>query len=172
MTYSTSVYLSLFNRSRYVGYYETLKANDLQLPGPSPITLKEVHIKGLMYVGSGRGEDLWMNVDVGRGNQVYSAHFGFQRNCTVNYDPIKDTLSVTLTNCPNLDGDVRVLFQTSNKLVPTGYEKCPFYFWFNTALESGTGMVLNRQDLDNPHKEKTWHVFRKTFQVQLVWSRL
>ena len=149
-----------------------LKARDLQLPGPSPIVLKEIHIKGLMYVGSGRGEDFWMNVDVGRANQVYSAHFGFQRNCTVKYDPLKDILSVDLTNCPRLDGDVRVLFQTSNKMVPKGYEKCPFYFWFNTALEGGDTMVLNREDLDNPHKAKTWHVFRKTFQIQLVWSRI
>ena len=58
------------SQSRYVGYYEALKARDLQLPGPSPITLKEIRIRGLMYVGSGRGQDFWVNVDVGRGNQV------------------------------------------------------------------------------------------------------
>ena len=59
------------SQSRYVGYYEALKARDLQLPGPSPITLKEIRIRGLMYVGSGRGQDFWVNVDVGRGNQVF-----------------------------------------------------------------------------------------------------
>ena len=105
-------------------------------------------------------------------NLIVTIPVGYQRNCTVNYDPIKDTLSVVLTNCPQLDGDVRVLFQTSNKLVPKGYEKCPFYFWFNTALESEGSLVLNREDLDNPHKPKTWHVFRKSFQVQLIWNRV
>ena len=70
---------------------------------------------------------------------MFSAHFGYERNCSVSYDPVKDMLSVTLLNCPKLDGDVRVLFQTSNKLVPKAYEKCPFYFWFNTALEGTEG---------------------------------
>ena len=155
-----------------------LKANNLQLPGPSPVILRTIEIRGMMYVGSGSGDDFWVNVDVGRGNQVYSAHFGYQRNCNATYDPVKDVLAVSLINCPKVDGDVRLLFQTSNKLVPKGYEKCPFYFWFNTAMqqdESSEGegrIVLNREDLDNPHKSKTWHCFRKNFQVIVKWQRV
>ena len=166
------MYCVFFYRSRYVCYYEMLKANNLQLPGPSPIILKEIKIRGMMYIGKGTGEDFWVNVDVGRGNQVFSAHFGFQRNCTVVYDPSRDVLTVSLINCPQLDGDIRLLFQTSDKLVPKGYEKCPFYFWFNTALEPSNKIVLKREDLDNPHKTKTWHVFRKTFEVEVQWQRV
>ena len=97
---------------------------------------------------------------------MFSAHFGYERNCSVSYDPVKDMLSVTLLNCPKLDGDVRVLFQTSNKLVPKAYEKCPFYFWFNTAFVQDK-LILVREELDNPHKPKTWHSFHDTFTVEV-----
>ena len=149
-----------------------LKANNLELPGPSPIVLKEIIIRGMMYLGVGTGEDFWVNVDQGRKNQVYSAHFGFQRNCVTDYNAEADLLTVKLSNCPSLDGDVRMLFQTDNKSVPKGYENCPFYFWFNTALEKRNTIMLNREDLDNPHKSKTWHAFHKNFQVQVSFERM
>lgn len=147
-----------------------VKANNLQLPGPCPVVLKEVRIKGMMYLGKGTGDNFWMNVDQGRQNQVFSAHFGFQRNCSANYNPENDILTIDLLNCPKLDGDIRVLFQTDDPEVPKGYEKCPFYFWFNTALEKASPIVLNREDLDNPHKPKTWHAFHKSFQVQMFFE--
>ena len=155
-------------RSRYVGYYELLKQNNLQLPGPSPLVIKEINIRGMMYVGKGNGEDFWMNIDQGRSNEVFSAHFGYQRNCNVTYNPESDCLNIVLINCPSLDGDVRVLFQTHNPSVPKGYENCPFYFWFNTALIHTEKMCLKREDLDNPHKSKTWHCFRQSFEVEVT----
>ena len=124
-----------------------------------------------MYVGKGNGEDFWMNIDQGRGNQVFSAHFGYQRNCKVTYNPESDWLNIVLINCPSLDGDIRVLFETHHPSVPKGYEKCPFYFWFNTALHRSEKLCLKREDLDNPHKPKTWHCFRRSFEVAVTFER-
>lgn len=148
-----------------------LRRNNLELPGPSPLIIKEIIIHGMMYVGKGNGEDFWVNIDQGRSNQVYSAHFGYQRNCQVTYNSEMDLFKVVLINCPPLDGDIRVLFQTYNPSVPKGYEKCPFYFWFNTALLENEKLCLKREDLDNPHKSKTWHCFRNNFEVEVHFER-
>ena len=145
--------------------------NGSQLPGTRPVTVTQINITGIMYLGNGNGDDLWFNIDQGRGNQVFSAHIGQRRNCKAEYDGMKDTLSVTLINCPNLDGDIRILFQTNNKEIPKGYEKAPFYFWFNTAFVQDR-LLLKREDLDNPHKPKTWHCFHENFSVEVVFQSI
>ena len=97
---------------------------------------------------------------------------GFRRNCDVHYDSEQDILRIGgLGNCPSLEGDIRILFQTSSRTVPKGYENCPFYFWFNTSMLEGNKLVLKREDLDNPHKSKTWHCFRPSFQVEVDFSK-
>ena len=45
---------------------------------------------------------------------------GHRRNCKAEYKPEKDLLTIQLLNCPTLDGDIRILFQTANKDVPKG----------------------------------------------------
>ncbi len=157
------------SQSRYVGYYELIHHNGGQLPGSRPLSIKEITIHGMMYVGEGNGDDFWLNVDQGRGNQVFSAHIGYRRNCQAVYDAASDKLTIQLINCPSLDGDIRVLFQTHSKSVPKGYEKAPFYFWFNSAFVQQK-MVLHRHDLDNPHKPKTWHCFRESFRLEVTFQ--
>lgn len=172
------------SQSRYVGYFEIMK-NRLggQLPAPRQLMLKEIHIRGMMYVGQGNGDDFWFTVNKGRGidSQVFSAHIGFRRNCTVQYDAEQDLLKLTAVNCPVLEGDTRILFQTASKTVPKGYEECPFYFWFNTAFvplehhEKAGGsplprISLARDQIDNPHKSKTWHCFREQFRVDVIFE--
>ena len=66
------------SQSRYVGYYEWVKNNDRQLPLEVPLTLTEIKIRGMMYMGRGDGSDFWMEVDLGRGNTVFNCHFGNQ----------------------------------------------------------------------------------------------
>ena len=70
--------------------------------------------------------------------------------------------------------------------MPKNYEKCPFYFWFHTAFVKDNVLVLTRcvyiivdiiiviltvnltrEELDNPHKSKTWDVFRESLKVEL-----
>ena len=82
---------------------------------------------------------------------------------------MEDILTVTLVNCPTLDGDVRVLFQTKNRIAPKNYEKAPFYFWFNTAFVQDR-LILKREDLDNPHKSKTWKYFHDNFTVDVSFQ--
>ena len=106
------------SQSRYVGYYEMMMQNGGQLPSPRPITITKITITGMMFVGKGNGDDFWFNIDRGRQNQVFSGHIGYRRNCQVDYNPEKDILTVQIMNCPQLDGDIRILFQTDNSLVP------------------------------------------------------
>ena len=50
--------------------------NGGQLPSQRPITITQICVTGMMYLGQGNGDDFWFNVDQGRDNQVYSAHIG------------------------------------------------------------------------------------------------
>ena len=54
-------------------------------------------------------------------------------------------------------------FTNSNTI---GYEKAPFYFWFNTAFVQDK-LILHREDLDNPHKPKTWQHFHENFTLEV-----
>ena len=94
---------------------------------------------------------------------------GHRRNCKADYNPERDFLTIQLINCPTLEGDIRILFQSHNKSVPKGYEKAPFYFWFNTAFVQDK-LILHREDLDNPHKPKTWHCFHENFTIEVSFQ--
>ena len=59
-----------------MGYYEMMMNNGGQLPSQRPISITQICITGMMYLGQGNGDDFWFNVDQGRDNQVYSAHIG------------------------------------------------------------------------------------------------
>lgn len=159
------------SQSRYVGYYETVKNNGRILPDKIPLKLTEIIITGMMYIGKGDGSDFWVDVDQGRSNTVFSAVFGTQKNCSVEYSAASDTLVVKIINSPLLRGDTRVLFQTSTTTVPKHYENCPFYFWFHTGFVLDDELLLKREELDNPHKSKTWEWFRESFTVKLKFER-
>ena len=161
------------SQSRYVGYYEIVKNNGRLLPPATPLRIREIIITGMMYVGTGDGSDFSVEIDQGRSNTVFTASFGPSgRNCRTEYNPTADILRVRLDNCPRLCGDTRVLFQTTARNVPKHYEKCPFYFWFHTGFVAASGeLLLQREELDNPHKSKTWHCFRDNFSVKLVFDQ-
>ena len=57
-------------------------------------------------------------------------------------------------------------FTNSNTI---GYEKAPFYFWFNTAFVQDK-LILHREDLDNPHKPKTWQHFHENFTLEVSFQ--
>ena len=160
------------SQSRYVGYYETMRNNGRRLPAEAPLRLTEILVTGVMYMGAGTGADFWLEVDQGRGNTVFSAVFGSQTNCQVAYSHERDVLTVRLVGSPVLRGDVRLLFQTSARNVPKNYEKCPFYLWFHTGFIRDGRLVLGREQLDNPHKSKTWHCFRQSLSVDLRFENV
>ncbi len=118
-----------------MGYFERMHLElGNRLPPPRALVLRRVELRGMAGVGSGDGSDLSLQVDVGRANQVYSAHLGFRRNCRVSHIEEEALVRVELLNCPRLEGDVRLLFRSSSRAVPKGYEECPFYLWFNTSF--------------------------------------
>ena len=95
-----------------------------------------------------------------------------QINCQTSYDASSDVLTVKTVNSPVLAGDTKVLFQTNASDVPRNYEKCPFYFWFHTAFVKENKLTLTREELDNPHKPKTWFCFRESLSVELIFEPL
>ncbi len=110
------------SQSRYVGYFERMRRETLgggggsQRPPRRRLVLRRVELTGMRGVGRGDGSDFWLQVSQGRGNQVFSAHLGFRRNCRVVLVEEEDLVRVDLLNCPVLEGDIRVLFQTSSRL--------------------------------------------------------
>ncbi|XP_071446337.1 phosphatidylinositol 3,4,5-trisphosphate 3-phosphatase TPTE2-like [Hetaerina americana] len=159
------------SQSRYVRYFEkTLKQWGGSLPLKKNLILRTIKVNQITGVGKGNGSDFSVEISLGRNNVVFVADFGSFRNCQVNYNFQGDTLEVHLLNCPILSEDVRLLFQCSSKNVPKGYENVPFYFWFHTAFIENNKLYLTREDLDNPHKRKTWKTFRKGFSVELSFG--
>jgi len=56
------------------------------------------------------------------------------------------------------------------KSLPRGYDDCAFYFWINTGFVDEDHVTLSRAELDNPHKKKTWHIFKEDFSVQIYFE--
>ena len=56
------------------------------------------------------------------------------------------------------------------KNLPRGYDNCAFYFWFNTSFVEDDTLSLSREELDNPHKKKTWHIFQEDFSIDLKFE--
>ncbi|RWS30731.1 phosphatidylinositol triP phosphatase-like protein, partial [Leptotrombidium deliense] len=161
------------SQSRYVEYFTTV-VNELnaEIPLKVELNLLEIKIHGIKTVGNGDGSDLNCQIQIDR-KTVFNLDFHYCTNCVIKQDIEKDVLSVTPRNCPPLIGDVRLKFNSRNKSVPKAYEKCAFYFWFNTSFieKNSNSLRIHRNDLDNPHKQKTWNIYGDNFAVELFFKR-
>uniref|UniRef100_A0A8C2GNT1 Transmembrane phosphatase with tensin homology n=1 Tax=Cyprinus carpio TaxID=7962 RepID=A0A8C2GNT1_CYPCA len=108
-------------------------------------------------------------------------------------DTGNNAVVISLQEGPVVTGDVKVMFESSG--LPKGYEDCPFYFWFNTSFVENNRWVflsvvldvfsllraeifvivccslyLSREELDNPHKSKTWDIYKEDFGVTLYFT--
>ncbi|XP_076446857.1 phosphatidylinositol 3,4,5-trisphosphate 3-phosphatase TPTE2-like [Babylonia areolata] len=153
------------SQSRYVEYFEKMKTefND-HLPPRKVLKIKSFKIVGIGTVGKGDGSDLFIDL-LQENVPVFQCNMGTGVNCKVLKFPDTDSIVIEPENCPNIEGDIKVMFKTKNKKIPIGYDKCPFYFWFYTSFIEDNQLVLPRDELDNPHKKKTHHVFRENFSV-------
>lgn len=141
------------SQSRYVGYYEIMKTKfNRRLPPPISLRIKSIRIHSIAGVGKGDGSDLKVKIIV-RKEQVFECVCAKQENCTVFPDVGNNAAVISLQNGPAVDGDVKVMFESSAGL-PKGYEDVPFYFWFNTSFIVDNKLFLPREELDNPHKAK------------------
>ncbi|KAL8583379.1 hypothetical protein ACOMHN_035361 [Nucella lapillus] len=153
------------SQSRYVGYFEKIKNEyNRHMPPRKLLKIKSFKIVGIGTVGNGDGSDLF--IELRQDNiSVFECDMGTEVNCKVSTFPDSDSVVIEPQNCPNVEGDIKVMFKTKNKKIPIGYDKCPFYFWFYTSFIEDNQLVLERDELDNPHKPKTHHVFGPNFSV-------
>jgi len=157
---------------RYVGYYEQIKKVYYgSLPPPMELQIREIEITSIAGVGDGNGSDLTMEIIM---NKTVAASYTFNNKstCELKYDRGLNKISVELDKSPVLKDDVKIRFTSTNKNLPKGYDQCPFYFWFNTRFVKDGQLVLTRAELDNPHKPKTWHIFKEDFTIWLHFRKI
>ncbi|CAN9501373.1 unnamed protein product [Ophioblennius macclurei] len=157
------------SQSRYVGYYEIMKNRfNRQLPPPQSLKIKSIRIHSIAGVGKGDGSDLKVKIIVKK-ELVFQCVCAKQDNCKVFPDVGNNATVISLPNGPVVEGDVKVMFESSAGL-PKGYEDVPFYFWFNTSFIEENKLILPREELDNPHKQKTWNLYKEDFGVTMFFS--
>ena len=160
------------SQGRYVDYFNKVwNSMDRKIPPPRQLQLKQIKITSLIGIGPGDGSDLSCQIEIDRQTK-FDMDFGERTNCEVEYNSTADVLTVGPRNCPPLVGNVRLKFNSKSRSVPKAYEHCAFYFWFNTSFieEGQKSLKLNREELDNPHKQKTWKIYREKFSVELFFE--
>ncbi|XP_067889530.1 putative tyrosine-protein phosphatase TPTE isoform X2 [Heterodontus francisci] len=152
-------------KSRYVGYYEVMK-NEYkgQTPPQKKLKMKSIRIYSIHGVGRNNGSDLKVEIIVKK-VLVFQCVCATQENCKLFFDAGSNSAIISLENGPEVSGDVKVRFESSGGL-PKGYDDCPFYFWFNTSFIVNNRLYLSRDELDNPHKPKTWKIYSEKFAVE------
>lgn len=159
-----------YSQIRYVHYFQEVHRRGLKVIPSRPMRIMSINITGLRGVGAGDGSDFTVSV-LSRGKQVFICTFRANApECKVKHDKKVDRLEVLLTNPPVIDKDTKFLFTCSTKGVPKGYDDCAFFFWLNTFFIKGDRELMLREELDNPHKEKTWRVWRENFSVEVVFQ--
>ncbi|XP_062870022.1 putative tyrosine-protein phosphatase TPTE isoform X2 [Trichomycterus rosablanca] len=159
------------SQSRYVGYYEIMKNTyNRQPPPPKTLKIKSLRIHSIAGVGKGNGSDLKVRIIV-KNQLVFQCNCAKQENCALFPDTGNNAVVISLQEGPVVSGDVKVMFDSSAGL-PKGYEDCPFYFWFNTSFIENNRLYLSREELDNPHKSKTWDIYKEDFGVTVSFSEL
>ncbi|XP_043849660.1 phosphatidylinositol 3,4,5-trisphosphate 3-phosphatase TPTE2-like [Dromiciops gliroides] len=158
------------SQSRYVEYFALIKNKyHWAIPQNKIFKIKSITIYSIRGVGKGNGKDLKIIIMMNK-KTVYTCLCSSSKNCEVSFDDDKNSVNIRLNNCPDISGDVKIKF-FYNSALPNLYEKCPFFFWFNTAFIENNRLYLHRNELDNPHKPKTWHVYREDFAVELLFLK-
>ncbi|XP_008330889.1 putative tyrosine-protein phosphatase TPTE isoform X2 [Cynoglossus semilaevis] len=156
------------SQSRYVGYYETIKTHyKRKLPPPKQLKIKSIRIHSISGVGEGDGSDFKVKIYVKK-VLVFQCVCSRHENCTVFPDVGNNAVIISLKNGPVVEGDVKVMFESHS--LPKGYEDVPFFFWFNTSFVKNMKLFLPREELDNPHKPKTWEIYRQDFGVTVYFA--
>ncbi|XP_075706160.1 phosphatidylinositol 3,4,5-trisphosphate 3-phosphatase TPTE2-like [Rhinoderma darwinii] len=154
------------SQSRYVCYYGILKNKySLQMPPEKSLRIRSMRIHSIEGVGKGNGNDIKVQIIVKK-ELVFQCVCGTQENCKLFFDAGNNSVVISLEECPVISGDVKVRFESSAGL-PKGYDDCPFYFWFNTSFIENNRLYLSKNQLDNPHKEKSGKLYKDEFAVEL-----
>ncbi|XP_053313738.1 phosphatidylinositol 3,4,5-trisphosphate 3-phosphatase TPTE2-like [Spea bombifrons] len=154
------------SQSRYVGYYEIMKNKyKLQLPPEKKFSIRSIRIHSIQGVGKSNGSDLKVQILMKK-EVVFQCVCRTQENCTLFFDAGNNSVVISLKGCPVISGDIKIRFE-SNAGLPKGYDDCPFYFWFNTSFIENDRLYLSKNELDNPHKEKSAKIYKENFAVEV-----
>ncbi|XP_042762484.1 phosphatidylinositol 3,4,5-trisphosphate 3-phosphatase TPTE2-like isoform X4 [Panthera leo] len=157
------------SQSRYVGYFADVKnIYNLNLPARKTLKIKKIVIYSIHGVGKGNGNDLKVQIILHRKIVFLSSA---SKNCWILHDIETDNVIIHLSSCPPLYDDVKVQFLSSSVL-PKYYDNCPFFFWFHTSFIQNNRLYLSRNELDNPHKPKTWKIYRPEFAVEVFFDEV
>ncbi|XP_012414444.1 phosphatidylinositol 3,4,5-trisphosphate 3-phosphatase TPTE2-like [Trichechus manatus latirostris] len=151
------------SQNRYVGYFAKVKnVYHWSLPPRKILFVKRIVIHSI----HGNGNDLKVQVIMQKEIVFFCS---FSKNCRIYHDAETDKVIINLINCPSLYDDVKVKFFSSSDL-PRYYDNCPFFFWFNTSFIKNYRLYLPRNELDNPHKSKTWKIYQPEFAVEIYFE--
>jgi len=159
-----------YSQIRYVHYFQEAHNQRLKAIPSRPLRVVKIIITGLKRVGVGDGSDFSVTITEGAAQQLQCSFKPGSDDCQIKHDPKVDRLEVNLTNPPIVNKDVKFLFTCSTKSVPKGYDDCAFFFWLNTFFIKNYSELMTREQLDNPHKEKVWRVWRENFSVEVVFQ--
>ncbi|KAK3706234.1 hypothetical protein QZH41_010931, partial [Actinostola sp. cb2023] len=160
------------SQSRYVGYVENIFTKlNRRMPTPVPLKMRTIKIDGISGVGNGTGKDLMFEVII-NGSVVFHLGCTDGRPGQIQHFADLDKLVIAIgdVDCPTLTGDIKIKFHCSSQNVPIAYDKCAFFFWFHTSFIENNRLYLRRDELDNPHKPKTWKVYKENFGVDLTFK--
>ncbi|XP_047410244.1 phosphatidylinositol 3,4,5-trisphosphate 3-phosphatase TPTE2-like [Sciurus carolinensis] len=153
------------SQSRYVRYFEKVKSDyKWDLPPRQNCIIKKFIIYSIHGVGKGNGTDLKLHI-VMHQKTVFSSS---SNNCRIFHDIETDRVIFIIGNCPVLYDDVKVQFFSAD--LPKYYDNCCFFFWFHTSFIKNYRLTLPRNQLDNPHKQKTWKIYRPDFAVEVYFD--
>uniref|UniRef100_A0A2I3NGC6 C2 tensin-type domain-containing protein n=1 Tax=Papio anubis TaxID=9555 RepID=A0A2I3NGC6_PAPAN len=154
------------SQNRYVGYFAQVKhLHNWNLPPRRILCVKRFIIYSIRGVGTGGVCDLKVQIVMEKKVVFSSTSLG---NCSILHDIETDRVLIDVFNGPPLYDDVKVQFFSSN--LPKYYDNCPFFFWFNTSFIQSNRLYLPRNELDNPHKQKTWKIYPPQFAVEVLFG--
>ncbi|XP_060049499.1 phosphatidylinositol 3,4,5-trisphosphate 3-phosphatase TPTE2-like [Erinaceus europaeus] len=157
------------SQHRYVGYFADLKnMYSLNLPPRKLLFLRKIVIYSIHGVGNGNGTDL--NLQIAMQQKTFYLYSSL-KNFRLFHDVEADQIVIKPVNCPLLYDDVKVQFYSTSDL-PKFYNNCPFFFWFHTSFVRNSRLYLPRNQLDNPHRPKTWKIYREKFAVELHFDEV
>ncbi|EHH28882.1 hypothetical protein EGK_09163, partial [Macaca mulatta] len=149
------------SQNRYVGYFAQVKhLYNWNLPPRRILFIKRFIIYSIRGVC-----DLKVRIVMEKKVVFSSTSLG---NCSILHDIETDRVLIDVFSGPPLYDDVKVQFFSSN--LPKYYDNCPFFFWFNTSFIQSNRLYLPRNELDNPHKQKTWKMYPPQFAVEVLFG--
>jgi len=158
-----------YSQIRYVHYFQQLHSEKIKVIPSRPLFLKGLNITALEGIGAGDGSDFSVTVFSG-GKNVLNCQLQNSDECEASYNSNLDKLEVKFKQVVIIDKDTKFMFHSSTKGVPRGYDDCAFFCWLHTFFIKDMKEVMTRAQLDNPHKEKTWGVWRESFSVQIFFE--